>query len=81
MLHPDVQGKGLGKTLMYGIFECIREGAEHGLGTVFLDCWAGNKKLKEFYRGVGFSFVRDVWKEREGGFYVSLFSRPLYSMP
>lgn len=80
MLKPDIQGKGLGKTLVHAVMECLRKDGEHGVGTVFLDCWAGNEKLKEFYQKCGFEWLRDVWKEREGGFSVSLFCKALYSL-
>ena len=71
----------MGKTLVHGVTECVREGVEHGIGTLFLDCWAGNEKLKEFYVGCGFEHVKDVFKEREGGFYVSLFCKSLNERP
>lgn len=51
MLEPSQQGKGLGKRLLDGVRERVVPG-QHG--TIILDCWAGNHKLRDFYQRAGF---------------------------
>lgn len=52
MLEPAEQGKGLGRGLVEGVLGSMR--AERRTGTVVLDCWAGNGKLRRFYENAGF---------------------------
>ncbi len=49
-LLPDFQGKGFGRQITQ--FAC--EQARKLNKILYLDCWAGNKKLAEFYTKVGF---------------------------
>ncbi|CAK1360970.1 hypothetical protein CB0940_03613 [Cercospora beticola] len=74
MLRPDLQGRGLGRILIDGAVESIE--AKHTRGTIFLDCWAGNDKLKAFYKRVGFDFVQIVPQK---DYEVALFCRKLES--
>jgi GNAT superfamily N-acetyltransferase len=50
MIEPGRQGQGLGFGFLQAVVEMMREKG----GSVILDCWAGNKKLKAFYEKVGF---------------------------
>ncbi len=53
MIAPERQGGGLGHLLLDGVRRHI---VAHGGGTVVLDCWAGNDKLRAFYLAAGFRF-------------------------
>jgi GNAT superfamily N-acetyltransferase len=52
MLEPSVQGQRLGLDFLAG----VKRLAGSAGGTIFLDCWAGNDKLRDFYRRAGFTF-------------------------
>ncbi|PVH79154.1 hypothetical protein DL98DRAFT_572633 [Cadophora sp. DSE1049] len=62
MLEPSLQGNGLGKDFVKEAVKIL--GQRHGAGTLVLDCWAGNKKLREFYDEVGFGLV-GIFPEEE----------------
>lgn len=51
MLEPTEQRKGLGVHALTHVIEQI----EPTQGTIFLDCWAGNHKLRDFYTRAGFT--------------------------
>lgn len=51
MIEPAQQGHGLGASLLQGAVEAF---ARHKQGTLTLDCWAGNDKLRTFYVNNGF---------------------------
>ncbi|GEM_PF-1319279 len=53
MIEPERQGQRLGHILLAGV---RRHVAVLGGGTVLLDCWAGNAKLRAFYLEAGFQF-------------------------
>ncbi|KAG4417309.1 hypothetical protein IFR04_009524 [Cadophora malorum] len=55
MLEPTTQGNGLGKIFLGETLKL--SGKRNGAGTLVLDCWAGNQKLKRFYEEVGFGLV------------------------
>lgn len=58
-VDPGKQNQGIGK----GVIEQILQfAAEHGK-TLYLDCWAGNHKLKAFYRGCGLESLGDFPEE------------------
>lgn len=52
MLEPAVQGKKLGLDFLVGIRQLVMPAG----GTIILDCWAGNAKLRDFYQRAGFTF-------------------------
>lgn len=52
MLEPEEQGKGLGLHFLEG----VKQWVVPTQGTIALDCWAGNDKLRDFYRRADFSF-------------------------
>jgi GNAT superfamily N-acetyltransferase len=52
MLEPQEQSKGAGLVFLEGIKRLM---APEG-GTIVLDCWAGNAKLRDFYHRAGFTF-------------------------
>ncbi len=51
MLEPQEQGKGAGLVFLQGVKRLM---APQG-GTIVLDCWAGNAKLRDFYHRNGFT--------------------------
>jgi predicted amidohydrolase/GNAT superfamily N-acetyltransferase len=64
-LHPDYQGKGLGKVLLQSAFENSNK-------IIFLDCWAGNNKLKKFYESNGFKYIKET---KENDYFISIFKK------
>ena len=46
MIEPAEQGKGLGLRFLDGVREQV---VPDQRGTIILDCWAGNHKLRDFY--------------------------------
>ena len=64
-LHPDYQGKGLGKKL-------IQSAIENSSKIIYLDCWSENNKLKTFYEENGFKYLKDV---KENNYYISIFQK------
>lgn len=64
-LHPDYQGKGLGKHL-------IKYALEISTKIVYLDCWSGNDKLKSFYIENGFKYLKDI---KENTYMISIFKK------
>ncbi|KAH8695749.1 hypothetical protein GQ44DRAFT_719371 [Phaeosphaeriaceae sp. PMI808] len=54
MLEPTKQRKGLGVHALTHVIEQIKPTQ----GTIFLDCWAGNNKLRDFYTRAGFTLRR-----------------------
>ena len=64
-LHPDYQGKGLGKVLLQSVFE-------NSTKIIYLDCWAGNNKLKTFYESNGFKYIKDT---KENDYFISIFKK------
>lgn len=69
MIAPERQGGGLGHLLLDGV---RRHVSAHGGGTVLLDCWAGNAKLRAFYLKDGFSFHGEF--REEGRYDVAAFT-------
>ncbi|KAH7121648.1 acyl-CoA N-acyltransferase [Dactylonectria macrodidyma] len=68
MIEPGHQGKGLGLQLLTGITELYRPLS----GTIFLDCWAGNVKLRNFYRRAGYKELGNVPEE---DYYITVFAK------
>ncbi|KAF2486246.1 acyl-CoA N-acyltransferase [Neohortaea acidophila] len=66
MLRPEVQGRGLGRQFFTDVVELLRPCG----GTILLDCWAGNDKLREFYAKCGCRFVATL---REEDYYIAVF--------
>jgi hypothetical protein len=52
MLEPEEQGKRLGLIFL----EDVKQLMAPLSGTIVLDCWAGNAKLRDFYHRAGFTF-------------------------
>jgi GNAT superfamily N-acetyltransferase len=63
---PEYQGNGVGS----GITSWAREYACCVGKPLYLDCWAGNEKLKRFYQENGFDYVGDFPEE---DYYISVF--------
>ena len=56
---PEYQGKNIGKEIIN--YAC--EYSKHLNKLLYLDCWAGNEKLRKFYTEVGFDFSGDFPEE------------------
>lgn len=65
-LSPELQGHGLGREIT--AFAQEQAAASHN--NLYLDCWAGNQKLKAFYTATGFQHLGD---QPEDDYMVSLF--------
>ncbi|KAM5377928.1 hypothetical protein ACJZ2D_004832 [Fusarium nematophilum] len=68
MIEPGRQGKGVGLQFLTSITEMYRPLN----GTIFLDCWAGNATLRDFYRRAGFRELGDVPEE---DYYITIFAK------
>ena len=55
MIEPTEQSKGLGLIFLGGVMALMEDEG----GTIILDCWAGNAKLRDFYEKAGFIFHDD----------------------
>lgn len=72
MVDPSHQSRGLGKRFVGDYVKHIEE--VFGGGTIILDCWAGNDKLRDFYTRAGFTFAAVV---PENDYEVAVFYREL----
>lgn len=63
---PEYQGKGYGPVITSWVREYVCGGGK----PLYLDCWAGNQKLKSFYQENGFDYVGDFPEE---DYYISVF--------
>lgn len=58
-VEPEFQGKNVGSY----ICGWVQSFAGQNHKTVYLDCWAGNDKLKDFYSSTGFYYIGDFPEE------------------
>ena len=65
-ISPAYQGQNYGKQITD--FACAL--AKNNNKTLYLDCWAGNDKLRDFYERNGFEYVGDFPEE---DYYISIF--------
>ncbi|MGB4594476.1 MAG: GNAT family N-acetyltransferase [Anaerolineaceae bacterium] len=65
-LDPLQQNQGVGKSVMEQI---LRYAVDMGK-TLYLDCWAGNTKLKAFYQSCGLESLGDFPEEN---FFITVF--------
>jgi ribosomal protein S18 acetylase RimI-like enzyme len=63
---PEYQGMNLGTQILNYVCKC----SENFDQAVYLDCWAGNKKLRSFYSNAGFEFKGDFPEE---DYFISIF--------
>lgn len=63
---PEYQGRNLGANII--TYACSY--AKRREKALYLDCWAGNEKLKAFYSTNGFTYLGDYPEE---DYYVSVF--------
>ncbi|MDV3428373.1 MAG: GNAT family N-acetyltransferase [Bacillota bacterium] len=63
---PEYQGKNAGIKIINYTFEYSRKLNK----SLYLDCWAGNEKLKSFYKNAGFDYLGDF---PEGDYFISVF--------
>ncbi|MFF2796389.1 GNAT family N-acetyltransferase [Lysinibacillus xylanilyticus] len=63
---PEFQGRNFGSSITQFACSFVK-----GLRkTLYLDCWAGNEKLKEFYSRNGLEYIGDFPEE---DYYISIF--------
>jgi RimJ/RimL family protein N-acetyltransferase len=72
MIEPNKQGKGLGLVFLDGVMRSMKEPG----GTIVLDCWAGNSKLRHFYEKAGFTHHGNF---PENDYEISVYFRTLES--
>lgn len=65
---PEYQGNNLGMKIMQ--FAC--QASEKLRKSLYLDCWAGNKKLRSFYSGAGLEYLGDFPEE---DYMISVFKK------
>ena len=71
-LLPKYQRKGIGAKMIQKAIEIV-----HSQGkVVVLDCWNGNKKLKEYYTKIGFKYIMDL---PEDNYFISIFYLSYFS--
>lgn len=75
MLEPEHQGRNIGTPFVSEVVEmiastCLTE------RTLFLDCWAGNNKLRKFYSKIGFNFAAVIPEE---DYEIAVFFRALHA--
>lgn len=58
-LAPEIQGRNIGRE----IFKYIKNNNEFTEKKMYLDCWAGNNKLKSFYSSCGLGYCGDFPEE------------------
>jgi GNAT superfamily N-acetyltransferase len=63
---PRTQGLGFGVTML----NLIRESETLNRNNLYLDCWDGNKKLRNFYLESGFIYMGDY---PEDDYYISIY--------
>lgn len=63
---PEFQGKNFGSSITQFACSFVKELKK----TLYLDCWAGNEKLKEFYSRNGLEYIGDFPEE---DYYISIF--------
>ncbi|MDV2886714.1 GNAT family N-acetyltransferase [Alkalihalophilus pseudofirmus] len=64
---PDYQGKNAGAVVLSFAYKLVKN-----LNTaLYLDCWAGNEKLKKFYLRNGMTYIGDFQEE---GYFISVFT-------
>jgi GNAT superfamily N-acetyltransferase len=57
VLEPAEQGHRFGLAFLEGVLRFMK--MKHQAGTIVLDCWAGNEKLRRFYQEAGFQHHGD----------------------
>ncbi|HLZ55822.1 MAG TPA: GNAT family N-acetyltransferase [Ktedonosporobacter sp.] len=70
MIEPNARGKGLGMTFLDGIKQYVLP--DHK-GSITLNCWAGNHKLRDFYLRAGFT-LHGIYGEKD--YEVAVFLYP-----
>jgi GNAT superfamily N-acetyltransferase len=71
VVEPDLQGQGLGLRLLDGVEEYV---ASRSPGTIVLDCWAGNERLRTFYIRAGYD-LQGEFPNSTGEYSVAVFIR------
>lgn len=68
---PSLRGQGLGRSLLAW---AEQQSARQGAGWLRLDCWAGNARLRRYYREAGFE---EFGRCRLGNWEGALFERKI----
>jgi GNAT superfamily N-acetyltransferase len=63
---PEYQGQKFGMDIIRFSKEYSRNNGK----SLYLDCWAGNRRLRDFYSGAGFEHLGDV---PEDDYFISVF--------
>ncbi|PAM96083.1 hypothetical protein B4N84_04180, partial [Flavobacterium sp. IR1] len=64
---PEYQGKNAGAVVLSFAYKLV----ENMNTVLYLDCWAGNEKLKQFYLRNEMSYIGDFQEE---GYFISVFT-------
>lgn len=65
-IRPDYQKSGVGEEICGAAFSIAKEANRN----IYLDCWEGNEKLKNFYKNTGFIYCGDF---PEDDYWISVF--------
>lgn len=65
-LFPEYQGKSLGLKIINYASDYLKKLNK----PLYLDCWAGNERLKSFYKNAGFEYLGDY---PEKDYFISVF--------
>jgi ribosomal protein S18 acetylase RimI-like enzyme len=65
-VDPIYQGNNVG----HFICDWVQNYSKQNKRNIYLDCWAGNEKLRSFYKDAGFLFVGDY---PEDDYFISVF--------
>ncbi|MBN2897271.1 MAG: GNAT family N-acetyltransferase [Clostridia bacterium] len=65
-VRPDYQSQGVGEEACGAAFTIAKKANR----IIYLDCWEGNTKLKEFYSNTGFNYCGDF---PENDYWISVF--------
>lgn len=63
---PEFQGRRFGSFITNYAKSYVQDSNK----SLYLDCWAGNEKLKDFYKSNGFIYIGDF---PEKGYFISVF--------
>ncbi|OCA88094.1 hypothetical protein A8F94_09755 [Bacillus sp. FJAT-27225] len=63
---PKFQGEGLGMHIIEWVWSFSKKAGS----PMYLDCWAGNEKLKQFYLAAGLEYIGDFSEE---DYFISVF--------
>ncbi|AVK86606.1 hypothetical protein C3943_25600 [Lysinibacillus sp. B2A1] len=71
---PEFQGKNFGSSITQFACSFVKELKK----TIYLDCWAGNEKLKEFYLRNGLEYIGDFPEEDYYNVFLNIAKKYIY---